>query len=216
MTDFAVIVPTRDRPEFFQFCKWQLDQQTIQPTARYYIAYKPTSPEIDLVKRIKSGVELAKMDGIDVVYVIEDDDALSRTYFERTLPLFNRADFVGDDKTYYYNIFNCRWSLFRHPGRSSLFTTAFRISALQRFKWPPDNEKFLDMAIWKFATKMAFTESENIGIKHSIGMVGGKGHKMRLDHPDPGMLWLKKRLEPYQVEFYEKLRKQHPYATVLR
>lgn len=205
MTDFAVIVPTRDRPEFFQFCKWQLDQQTIQPTARYYIAYEPTSPEIDLVKRIKSGVELATRDGIDIVFVVEDDDFYPSNYFETYLPLFSRVDFVGDNKTYYYNIKSCRWSLMRHPMRSSLFTTAFRISSLNGFKWPADNAKFLDLAIWDQATRVAFVESGAIGIKHGNGTCGGKGHKLRLDHDDRGMKWLSKQVTPEHLNFYKSI-----------
>lgn len=203
MTDFAVIVPTRgDRPQFFEFCKHQLDRQTIQPKARYYIAYEPENNEMDLVRRIKSGIELAKRDGVDLIFCFEDDDSYPRDYFQRYLPRFKQANFIGDSMTYYYNVVTKRWSDFRHSGRSSLFTTAFRVSALEGFKWPDDNARFLDLSLWKFAKRKAFVNSGAIGIKHGTGLVGGKGHKMRLNYSDPEMKWLKSKVEDYQFQFY--------------
>lgn len=205
--NYCTITPDRgDRPMFFEFCIQQLNKiNGGYPMNSYLMNDKPKSDEIDLVPRFRQAVELAKRDGFEYAFVIESDDAYPSDYFSRYIPHFDNADFIGDKTTYYYNIRTLRWSKFVHPGRASLFTTAFRISALKGFNWPPDNYKFLDMKLWEFAKRKAFVDSGAVGIKHSVGLTGGKGHKMRLNHADPKKQWLKSKVEDYQFEFYTKL-----------
>lgn len=208
---FCSITPSRggERKEFFEFCIKQLNVLNAgHPTNAYLMNEHPKTSEIDLVPRIREGLQLAKKDGFEWAFILEDDDAMPDNYFSRYSPYFNKVDFIGDNQTYYYNILTLRWSIFKHSGRSSLFTTAFRISALDDFKWPADNSKFLDIDIWKHARnrKKIFVDSGAIGIKHSQGLCGGKGHKMRLDHADPKMSFLKSKVSPYQFEFYKDLR----------
>lgn len=207
--NFAVIIPTRDRPQFFEHCREQMSRQTLKPTKVYAINYPSDNEDIDLVQRVKVGVDMAKSEGFDLVFIVEDDDALPSNYFERYSQHFKTADFIGDSQTTYYNILTLRWSSFSHPGRSSLFTTAFRISALNKFTWPPDNHKFLDMELWKYSVgrKRKFVDSGAVGIKHGQGLCGGKGHRMKLANADPAMNFLKGKLESYQIEFYEQLRR---------
>lgn len=204
---FCTVTPTRDRPRCFAHCKEQLDRQTLQPDARYYIAYEPTSGEMDLVKRVKSGVALAKRDGIDLVFIVEDDDAYPNDYFERFAPFFNRYEFFGDDHSTYYSVKTQRYSTWHHPNRASLFTTGFKISALNTFNWPPDNERFLDIKLWQFAKsgKKKFIDSGAVGIKgHGEGKMGGKGHVMKLENFDSDWSFLKSKVNG-SLNYYQNL-----------
>jgi hypothetical protein len=207
--NYCSITPDRgDRPHFFEFCIKQLNKvNNGHPTNAYLMNDRPKNGDMDLVPRVRQGIEMAKRDGFEWAFVFESDDCFPSDYFQRYEPHFKKYDFIGDSTTFYYNIKTLRWSSFKHAGRASLFTTAFRISALEDFVWPPDNSKFLDLAIWKFARnkKKVFVNSGAIGIKHGHGLVGGKGHVMKLNNADPERKWLKSRVEDYQFKFYKDL-----------
>lgn len=211
MISYATITPNRgsERKLLFEFCIQQLKKMNGDkpPMNAYIMNDPPKSAAVDLVPRIRQGVELAKKDGFEWVVILESDDCYKSDHFQRYEPYFSKVDFIGDAQSYYYNIKTLRWSLFKHAGRASLFTTAFRISALKDFEWPSDDSKFLDISIWKYARnkKKAFVNSGAIGIKHGQGLVGGKGHVMKLNNADPKREWLKSRIEDYQYEFYKNL-----------
>lgn len=207
--NFAAIIPTRDRPKCFARCQDQLAIQTLKPTKVYAISYPAESEEMDLVQRVGVGVETAKADGIDLVFIIEDDDIYSHNYFERFSPFFSKYEFFGDDHTTYYNLKNKTYRTWHHPNRASLFTTGFKISALNLFNWPADNEKFLDIKLWDYARrrKKIFIDTGAIGIKgHGEGKSGGKGHYMRMTHLDKDLTYLKSRTNG-SFDFYEQLMK---------
>lgn len=210
MTQFCTITPTRnDRPEFDEFCKHQLSRMKVKPDHSYFINYEPKSKDKDLTQRVKFGVELAKKDGFEKVFIIENDDWYSENYFNRP-----DAQFVGFKETHYYNIMTERRTMIFHQEHSCLFNLSFDISALEGFLWPNDREPYLDLALWKQARKKARKRilmklsdmPECIGIKHGIGLAGGKGHRMKLKRPDPGMEWLKERIDSDSFEFYKKLK----------
>lgn len=203
---FATITPTRDRPKLFRHCKEQLDRQTLQPDARYYIAYEPTSQKMDLVRRVRSGIELAQRDGIDLVFIVEDDDVYPNDYFKKFQPFFSYYDFFGDESTTYYHLKNRSYTTWNHVGRASLFTTGFKISALKDFTWPPDDEKFLDIRLWNFARgkKRKFVNTGAIGIKgHGEGLAAGKGHIMNFPKLDKDCKFLKSKVNG-SFEFYSQ------------
>jgi len=204
---FATITPTRgDRPELLKFCKRQLARMEVKPTASYFIDYKPKGSEIDLVPRIREGIFQSESEGIDMVFIVEDDDFIPSNYFNN-IP---DADFIGTPETWYHNLRNKTYQVFNHPGRSSLFTTGFRISALDKFLWPKDDERFLDIALWKYANKakkkITWRDTSAIGIKHNIGLCGGKGHVMRLKNSDNDLSWLKEHVDSEAYEFYKTLK----------
>jgi hypothetical protein len=206
--NFAVIIPTRDRPKFFEHCKEQLAQQTVKPSKVYAITYPPETEDFDLCERVKVGVQMAKGDGIDLVFIVEDDDKYPENYFERFAPFFNHYEFFGDDKTCYYHLKNKTYRTWHHPYRASLFTTGFKISALNNFDWPADNERFLDIKLWNYARhrKKKFVDTGAIGIKHSIGKCGGKGHYMRFKDVDVDLKFLESKTNG-SFEFYKELMK---------
>jgi hypothetical protein len=205
----STLTPTRgDRTKIFSFCREQIDRQTVQPDNKYFIAFDATDQQPDITKRVRQGYELAKRDGMDWVVIFEDDDSYKVDHIARYLPFMDRYDFIGDQSSLYYNIKTRRYRAFKHPRRASLFTTAFRVSALHRFKWPPDNTVFLDIKLWNYAKnyKCKFIDSGAVGIKgHGIGKHGGKGHTMLLQHEDLGGAFLKSVTPKVNFDFYTDL-----------
>lgn len=206
MTPFCSITPTRsDRPELLEFCKHQLSRMTVKPAQSYFIDYKPKSEGIDLIDRIQKGVELAKVDGYEYAFIIEDDDAYPANYFE-SFDIGNYS-FYGSEETTYYNIRNKTYNVFQHPLRSSLFITGFHIPSLEGFNWYAPRNRFLDISLWQHAEKQPkqFVKTGAIGIKHNIGLCAGKGHNQLGKYSDEGLQWLKDNTDSEQFEFYTDL-----------
>lgn len=205
---FATITPTRgDRGQLLEFCKHQLSRMTVKPDKSYFIDWEPKSEEVDLVPRIKDGIAQAEVDGFDEVYILEDDDFYRPDHFERLQ--LNGADFIGEEKTTYYNLRNQTWQTMNHTGRSSLFVTGFKISALKNFNWPRLNERFLDISLWDHAKrhklKRKWVETGAIGVKHGQGLFAGRGHVMEMKNKDLEMEWLKANVSTDAFLFYKSL-----------
>jgi len=204
---FAVIIPDRgDRPQLLEFAKFQLSRMSTQPDAVYIVDYKPKSAAVDLIPRIKIGTEKAKSDGFDQVMIVENDDWYGKDYFDN----IGYADFVGSESTTYYNLRNRTYQDWTHPKRSSLFTTGFKISALEGFEWPPETDTFLDISLWLYATQKRKTihwrETKAIGIKHGIGLCGGKGHVQQNKYMDRELEWLKANVDSESFDFYKSIK----------
>lgn len=210
MMSFATITPSRDRPQFLDFCKHQLSRMTVRPDKSYFIDYPPTDDRKDLVPRIKKGIELAKADGFDKVYIVEDDDFYRHDYFERME--MDGFDFIGCNRSLYYNISNRTYEYLHHPDRSSLYCTGFKISALENFRWPEHQAIFLDLQLWRHAkrqNKKRLLHHDPIGvsIKHGIGLAGGSGHRRVLKREDKDLEFLKAQVDTEAFSFYESLMK---------
>lgn len=204
---FAVIIPDRgDRPEFLNHCIKQLERFTLIPDKVCIVCDPPKTDDFDIVSRIKEGIELVKQADIDLVFIMENDDFYPPDYFARFHPHFVNFEFFGDEYTTYYNLKNKTYRTWHHPRRSSLFTTGFKISALDRFQWPDDNERFLDIKLWQYANsrKRKFVRTDAIGIKHGIGKTGGKGHYMRFTDVDMDLKFLKSRVNG-SIDFYKSI-----------
>lgn len=211
---FATITPTRgDRPELLGFTSGRLLRCDPQPNYLITIVNEPTSEAIDIVPRVKKGIEKAKEKGHDFVFIVEDDDYLSLDYFSLWGDLSN-LDFVGFSDTVYYNLKNKTYQTFDHPERSSLFCTGFRISALEGFNWPNDNWPFLDIRLWEYAIRYQkrvslLKNNPTLGIKgHGLGKCAGKGHILRMKNEDPDLNYLKSRVDEGSFEFYSGLMKR--------
>jgi hypothetical protein len=201
---FATITATRnERPKFLAFCKYQLSRMNTKPDKSYFIDYPAIDGKVDLVLRIKKGIELAKADGFELVFIVEDDDFYSKNYFDN-IP---DADFIGEPETFYYNLRNNTYQVFDHPKRSSLFTTGFKISAIEDFRWPHDEYKNLDVALWAHNQKkqIAWRSTGAIGIKHGQGLCGGNGHKWNMKNKDKDWEWLSEHCDPESYAFYKTL-----------
>lgn len=207
---FATITPDRgDRPELLEFCRHQIHRFTTQPARSYFISTDPApGGKVDIIPRVKEGIRRAANDGFDLVFIIENDDFYPRNYFD----FIPDADFYGCRKTTYYNLLNRTWQTWSHPGRSSLFTTGFKISALEKsgFRWPADDVAGLDIRLWahinKGGSKVNGFMAGAIGIKHGIGKTGGRGHTMKMDNHDPDLSWLKAHVDQEAYVFYKTLK----------
>jgi hypothetical protein len=204
---FATITMDRgDRKPFMDFCEQQILRFEVRPDKVYFIDHPPTSNQVDLIPRVKEGIQQAKADGYDLVFILESDDFYDATYFNH-IP---NADFIGEANSIYYNLRNKTYQNFNHPGRSSLFTTGFKISALEGFKWPKNEERFLDIALWKYANEskksIAWRETGAIGIKHNLGLTAGKGHQMYLKNSDKDHSWLAEHVDEEALTFYKSLK----------
>lgn len=210
---FATITPDRgDRKPLMDFCKYQLSRMTLKPDKSYFIDHPPLSDKKDLIARVKEGIELAQKDGFDKVYIIESDDYYAANYFER---MDFDTDFVGSNRSLYYNINNRSYEYLHHPNHSSLFCTGFKISALRGFAWPEPQAVFLDLKLWRFAKRQnkKFTlhhDSIGVGIKHNIGLCGGSGHTREFKRSDPDMSFLKSQVDKEAFAFYEGLHRSTP------
>lgn len=213
MINFCTITPSRgDRPQFLEHCKYMLSRMTIKPSKSYFIDHKPRTPDKDLVERIQMGIALAKQDGFDLCYIVEDDDFYPADYFERMAFLNN--DIVGDESTTYYHLKNQGIQHEKHPYRASLFTTGFRISAIEGMQFPEPNNVWLDLRLWEFAKrkrlKRRFAPSEAIGIKHSFGLTAGIGHKEKIYRKfDEDFKWLKSKVDKHSLDFYMSVHEQY-------
>lgn len=208
----AAITPTRgDRPEFLEHCKYLMEKQTRKPDKHYIIDYPPESDEVDLIPRIRKGIEMAKADGMDYVAIIEDDDYYPDCYIQALSDYYSDSNinFFGVINTIYFHLGIEGFRIMRHPHRSSLFTTSFKIDALDNFVWPDDNEPFLDLVIWNYVKENNIptyfaTISDCIGIKHGYGKCGGNGHFMESNWYTPCKL-SDVIFDQYSIDFYTKM-----------
>lgn len=203
--NFCTITPTRgDRNDLLYFTISRLPVSV----TNYVIDYPPTSDAVDIVPRIKEGIEIAKKDGFEFAFIVEDDDYYPLDFFSNLD--FEDSDFLGFATTTYYNLKNRSYQQFTHPERSSLFCTGFRISALDNFIWPPDHWKFLDIRLWEHALTGDYTISMDnnnpcIGIKHGMGKCAGKGHSLLLKQQDNNLNYLQGKVDENAFEFYKSL-----------
>lgn len=183
----------------------------VKPDKSYFIDYKPESENIDLVERVKKGFEQAKADGYEYVFIIEDDDHYPDNYFTKFD--IGSFDFYGSEETWYYNLRNRTYNTFHHKLRSSLFTTGFKVSAMDGFTWSAPRNRFLDIAIWEHAgnttcTTAQFVYPGAIGIKHNLGLCAGKGHLQTGKDRDQDLEWLKQNVDSEAFDFYSELMKK--------
>lgn len=206
---FATLTCSRgDRPQFFDFCMHQITRLTMQPKHTVIVNEPPKSNAADITLRIRKGLTAIKNLGIDIVYIIEDDDLYPKDYIEQQW--IGTHDFIGRSKSLYYNLQNRTYNEFTHPGRSSLFCTGFRISALKDFDWPPDETVFLDILLWKHAIKKGnynlIDKSIGVGIKHGVGKTAGIGHRLLMPLSDSkDMSFLKSKVDQDAMTFYKSL-----------
>lgn len=203
-----ILTPTRgDRPKLLEHCRNQVRRFTASYNIHVLVDYKPKSFKPDLKDRIKEGYDEALRLGVDWVIIVEDDDYYPTDYLHKVLMQCDKSDFIGCEFSYYYNLKNRTWDKLVHKGRSSLYTTAFRVSAMKNFAWNRADDVFLDINIWNYAKRFrrTFIDAGAIGIKTGMGLCGGKGHKTVFKNRDPELNWLQSRVDKESFEFYKSL-----------
>lgn len=206
MTHCLLTFDRGDRAPLYNHCLWQVSRFTTQ-LEHVKIVHAPKSLSPDLKDRVKEGFDYAVQKGIDWVVIIESDDYYSADYLENILPYTHNMDFIGCEFSYYFNLKNRTWDKLEHRGRSSLYTTAFRVSAMKGFPWHRAHDVFLDQSIWNYANRFrrTFIDAGAIGIKHGIGLTGGKGHRMVFKNRDPDLTWLESKVDKESFQFYKSL-----------
>lgn len=199
-----------DRPELLTHCKWQVSRFVSSFAEHQIVDYPAKNDRPDLTERVRAGYEYAKVQGYDWIVIVENDDFYAKTYLHHLQLKMNESDFIGSEFTYYYNLRNRTWERTMHPNHSSLFCTAFRVSAMKDFKWNVANKVFLDVDLWRYARKFrrTFVELPAIGMKHGIGLCGGKGHVQTLPNKDTDMKWLQSKVDEVSFNFYNTLSNQ--------
>lgn len=200
----AALIPDRgDRPEFIQHCLKQVEKMGFDEVI--HVNYKPVSADFDLKDRIYKGYKIAVEKKVDWVFIVENDDFYPSDYISKFRGYLDNCEFIGDETTIYYHLKSRVYKQMIHRRRSSLFTTAFKVSAMATFNWKDAKMVYFDIDIWKFAStkKKAFIHTGAVGIKHGKGLVGGNGHKMTTGKNDENMLWLKNHVSAESFEFYK-------------
>lgn len=202
-----ITVDRGDRRPLFNHCLNQVSRLTASFDSHIIINRPPKSFKPDIKERVHEGYLQAVDKGIDWLVMIESDDFYPAEYLHRVLLHADTSDFIGCEFSYYYNLVNRTWDKLEHKGRSSLYTTAFRVSAMKNFAWHRADDVFLDINIWNYAKRFrrTFINAGAIGIKHGIGLTGGKGHKTIFKNRDPELKWLEARVDKESMEFYKSL-----------
>lgn len=213
---FGVIIPDRnDRPEFLKNCLRMLNNQTVLPKIITIVNDPPTSEECDITKRYRMGYDRLRNLGLDVIFLIENDDWYSNEYFEYMLfnwDVNNKPDIFGTNYTIYYHLKLKAWHKMLHDDRASAMNTL--IKADLNFNWGNDNDPYTDMHLWKILKGLTFEPSDiigiiSIGMKHGIGKCGGAFHVDRLQryiNKDEDMLWLKRKIDSDSFNFYSQIK----------
>ena len=180
----GVIIPTRlDRPGFFGNCLRMLEAQTLKYDYISVQDYTPESTEKDITQRYRRGYDELSKKNVDIIVLWEDDDYYSPGYLEtmvREWDAYGRPDIFGTNYTIYYHLKLKKYFTMHHHDRASAMNTLIKPNL--KIKWPSDNDPYTDIALWMQLKGVTFRPSKviSIGIKHNIGLTGGRNHNDRL------------------------------------
>ena len=206
----ALLIPTRDRPQFLEHALYLISKQTQKPDIIEVVNDKPLSNQKDITYRYRLGCERLVSKGADVILFWEDDDFYSNTYIQSMLQSWSacaQPQIFGINYTIYYHLKIRKWLRQNHEGRASAMNTLVTKSIVN-FSWPDDSESFLDLILWKEMKGRAVDSTiKSIGIKHGLGLCGGGGHHrtMWYKNEDPQMKWLASHVDKKSLDFYVNL-----------
>lgn len=210
----CLITPDRnDRPEFLEHCVWQMQRQTVKAGDHFVINYPGEEGVVDIVPRIKKGIAMAKAGGFDYCLIIENDDYYPDEYIEKMQRYFDQVSLIGIDSTVLYSLQYPGYRVSAHPGRASLFCTAFKVSEMDRLQWPEDTLLYFDIHLWQHQCHKAFAFLPRgpIGIKHGEGFCPGNFHNgichgrpMGKFTNDFSYDWLKSYVRKESFDFYKQ------------
>lgn len=206
----AVLIPDRgDRPDFMRNCMRMLRAQTLKPDVIEIVDDKPLSDECDITWRYRIGYDRLRNRRIDLIAMMENDDWYHPAYLEtmvRNWRAHGCPDLFGTRATLYYHINLFRHMTMNHHTRSSAMSTLIKPD--MNFVWCPDAEPYTDSHIWS-VIKGGITHTPEkmicIGIKHGVGLCGGKSHTTALErylYEDHDHRLLRKHMDSESFEFY--------------
>lgn len=213
----AILIPDRgDRPRFLENCLRMMNNQTLKPHAIHVVNFPPTDEQCDITKRYRLGYEeLSKLEGVDLIALIENDDWYSPDYLEYMADKWirkGRPDIFGTNYTIYYHLKLRAWFTMTHYSRASAMNTFIkpRIEAMLNPKWwPVDQEPFTDLYLWSNLKGISIEPERHIaiGMKHGEGLTGGRMHTDKLHrfekNQDPHFKFLRETLDWESFKFYK-------------
>jgi hypothetical protein len=215
----GIIIPDRgDREKFFNNCLVMMHDQTVwrngheQQVSIISDGIIKASEKCDIVPRVRAGYERLTLLGVDVIFIIENDDWYAPNYIEEMLSAwesFGKPDLFGTCYTIYYHLKLKAYNKMEHHQRSSLMNTMIKPGL--DIKWPVDIEPYLDLHLWQMPSiksRIVFRPEKHIsiGMKHNVGKCGGALHSVDqnsqrwYENPDNG--FLKATLDSESFEFY--------------
>lgn len=213
----GIVTPTRgDRPEFLKHRHWLMEQQTRQPDEDAVVDYAPADNQKDLVPRYWTGINALLGEGCDLIACIEDDDWYHPTYLERLLRAWikhGQPGLIGSNQHCYYHLRTRQYFVRPTTTNAPMMMTGLT-DAVLKCRWPAATHITLDLDLWKqknasFPRKMVtFEPMPAIGIKHGIGVCGGRGHQKPhgwLDRNDDDGAFLKSIVDEKSFKFYMKM-----------
>lgn len=188
-----------------------IEKQSLKIDEIIIIDYPPISDKNDLFDRFTIGICEAIDLGVDWLYVFEDDDYYSESH-TKLLSNYSKFGICGLNQTIYYHLKFKGHRLQKHGNRASLFATAFNPRSIFPFFKDKKEAKYLDVELWDWAHNINLSSNlipnrfTCIGMKHGIGLCGGKGHtSMSYAKDDAEQSYLKNRVDPTAFEFYKSL-----------
>jgi hypothetical protein len=208
----GVIIPDRgDRPGFLENCLRMIKAQTLKPAIIELVNDEPTSKNYDITKRYRMGYDRLRNKDLDIIALMENDDWYAPEYLETMISRWissGKPEIFGLDHTIYYHIRLFAHFTMNHSSRSSAMNTIVKPDL--NFKWCPDHEPYTDIHLWNTLKGTIISPEKTIcmGIKHGIGLCGGRSHLDRLHryiNPDEQKEFLKATLDQVSFEFYSKV-----------
>lgn len=207
----AVVIPDRnDRKLFLEHSLKMLKNQTLQPDVIELVNDKAEGNGSDLTYRYRVGFERALKKGADVVLPWENDDWYRVDYISTMIRNWDRqgrSDIFGIGYSIYYHIINREFMRMDHGLRASMMNTLISKKGIEKIKYPDDKEIFLDLKLWSQLNGQTFIPNDilSIGIKHNVGLCGGKAHKdgFKYQKIDNDMTFLKGLIDKESLKFYE-------------
>jgi hypothetical protein len=208
----GVIIPDRnDRSELLKNCMRMLEAQTVQPDVVELVNYEPKTDKCDITQRYRTGYNNLRNKNLDAIFFIENDDFYHPTYIETMASKYineGKPLLLGTAYTIYYNILINKWFKFQHLTRASAMNTVIKPD--QQIDWGKDENPYTDAWLWNKHKGVIFEPQSviAIGIKHGIGMQGGKFHLTDFDRyreNDQNMMFLKNHMDEKSFKFYKNL-----------
>ena len=182
----GVIIPDRnDRPLFLANCLRMIESQTVKPDI-IELVNDPTPDHIpsdkpDITWRYRTGYERLRDKGLDCILFMENDDWYAQDFIEnmtRNWHIYGRPNIFGTNYTIYYHIMLRKYDKLDHFRRSSAMSTLIKPDLT--INWGDDVNPYTDSWLWSRCKLggITFTPSKHIciGIKHGVGMAGGRYH----------------------------------------
>jgi len=143
----------------------------------------PIGADVDITLRYRMGYDAFRNKGMDVIFLIENDDWYAPDYIEqmyKAWELHNKPDILGQQSTLYYHLNLRRYFYFHHMDRSSAMNSMLKPDL--NFEWCKDNDPYTDMHLWTTLKGVTWAPPRIIciGMKHGIGKCGGYMHVSRL------------------------------------